>query len=144
MCKTYDLEERKNPALLVTVLSGIVVICGFVMLGVSVSFKNNKDDIFNADFGDKERALNQVKSLTFGGLLIFSLIAVFIGAAGLTCGMKPCAEGGCKRIGPILFGLSLMFVWLVYLIVGVVIGGASVTAQGQIDNFCNGETSDKM
>ena len=128
MCKTYDLEERKQPALLVSILSGIVVVCGFVMLGVSITFNNNEEDIFNADFGDKEEALQSVKSLTFGGLLIFSLFAVLIGAAGLTCGMKPCAEGGCKRIGPILFGVSLMFVWLVYLVVGIVIGGTSTAA----------------
>ena len=54
MCGPYDLEKRKPVALVITILSGVVAICGFYMLGASFKFYNSEDDVFSADMGDKD------------------------------------------------------------------------------------------
>jgi len=53
-CGSYDLEKRKPVALVITILSGIVAICGIVMLAISFDFYNQEDDIFSADMGTKD------------------------------------------------------------------------------------------
>ena len=69
--------------------------------------------------------------------MAFSILAVIIGFAGLTCSMERCREDKCK-CSTYLFGISLMIVWLVYIIVGAVIAGTSATAQTGLNDFCDG------
>lgn len=75
-------------------------------------------------------------------LLTFSLIALFVGIAGTTCGCAPCATG--NRVYPVLFGIPLMMVWLVFLIMGSVVTGVSTTSQDTLQEFCDGDAPDSV
>lgn len=75
--------------------------------------------------------------------MAFSILAIIIGLAGLTCGMEKCRNDECK-CSTYLFGISLMIVWLVYLVVGIVIAGTSATAQEGLNDFCEGNADPRI
>ena len=122
-CFTFSLEARKKWALIVTALSALVILCGLALLILSILFVTNQDDIFNADFGEVKDEMSNIKNGVFGGLCAFSLIAIITGIAGTTCGCGPCKTG--NRCYPIMYGIPLMFVWLVFMIIGGIVTGIS-------------------
>jgi len=124
----------------VTILSVIVILCGFAMLVETVIFAN-QDDVLSADMGEVSDQMSQFKSLSLGSLLVFSLLAIFTGIAGSTCGCKPCAKGNI--CWPIIYGILLLLVWSVTLIIGSIITAVAVTGPETIQGFCDGENEGK-
>lgn len=127
-------EDRKKPALIVTILSVIVILCGFVMVVESVVFAT-QDDVLSADLGSISHSMGNFKNASMAALLIFSLLAIGTGIAGATCGCKPCARGNI--CWPIIFGSLLLIVWLVTLIIGAIITTVSFTGPETLQSFCD-------
>ena len=136
-------EDRKKPALIVTILSVIVILCGVVMTIESIVFAT-QDDALSADLGSVSQSMGDFKNASMASLLIFSLLTIVTGIAGATCGCKPCAKGSI--CWPIIYGTLLLIVWLVTLIIGAIITGVSVSGPEALQTFCDGgeETSDGM
>lgn len=84
------------------------------------------------------------KNTTFGFLLVLSLIAILAGFGGISCAFKPCAEGSCRKFGPRIYGCSLMFIWLVYVIVGGILTGTANTAPEMLEEFCKGNVDEQL
>lgn len=77
--------------------------------------------------------------MAFGSLLAFSIIALITGASGMTCACGPCKPAStCYRVWPILYGVALFFVWLIYFIVGGIVTGISTTGPQMIQDVCDG------
>lgn len=127
-------EDRKKPALIVTILSAIIILCGLIMVVESIIFAA-QDDVLSADLGTVSEQAANFKNLSYGTLLAFSFMAIITGLAGTTCGCKPCAKGNICC--PILFGIALFFVWLITLIVGSIITAVSFSGPEQIQTFCD-------
>lgn len=141
MCCTFSTERRKCWALIVTVLSVIVCICSIIMVALSLNFYNKEDDIWSADMGERTDDAKNIKSMIFASLLVFSLVGIVVGAAGMTCGCGPCCkpQGTCYRLWPVLYGCILFFVWLIYMIVGGIVTGISTAAPENLQKFCDGK-----
>ena len=123
-CCTFKDETRKHFALAIAILSAIVMIGGIVMVALSVVFYTKEGDIWTADLGDASQDAETTKNAIFGVLLTFSFVAVIIGAAGMTCGCGPCKpDATCNWIYPVIYGLVLSFVWIVYFIIGGIVTG---------------------
>lgn len=116
--------DRKKPALIVTVMSVLVIICGIIMVVESIVFATQRN-VIDEDFGDVSASMSQFKSASMASLLVFSLLAIITGVSGATCGCKPCAKGGI--CWPIIYGVLLLLVWSVTLIVGAIVTGVAVT-----------------
>jgi len=52
MCRDLSTDDRKTPALIVTILSVGVILCGLVMAIMSIVFTTDEDSVFAADFGE--------------------------------------------------------------------------------------------
>jgi len=127
-------ESRKKPALIVTILSTIIILAGLVMVVESIVFASGAN-VLDADLGQVTEQAHKFKSLSYGSLLAFSFLAIITGIAGTTCGCKPCRGGNI--CWPIMFGISLFFVWLITLIIGSIITGVSMSGPEQIQKFCD-------
>lgn len=60
----------------------------------------------------------------------------------MTCGLGPCKNG--NRIFPVLYGVPLFFVWMVFFIVGCILTGVSTSAPEEIQAYCDGESEDNV
>lgn len=132
-------NRREKPAKIVTGLSVLVLICGIVMLINCIIFAGDKDAFFNED-----EQWEEDQGLAMGGvissLIIFSILAIFVGCAGMCCSCKPCAEGGL--CWPIVYGTCMTFIWVVFMVVGCVIASVSIAGPQQLETFCADGTVD--
>jgi len=145
MCLTFKEDTRKGWALVITILSGVVLLCGIAMVALSTAFYTKDDDMWSADLGEVSEDFKRIKQGIFGCLLTFSLIALFTGVGGMTCGCGPCKPGGCwHRVWPVFYGIALFFVWLIYIIMGGITVGISAGAPEQIQSFCDGDSHDMV
>jgi hypothetical protein len=128
-------KDRKKPALIITILSVFVVLCGVTMIVESIIFAL-QDDIMTADLGTISQAAGKFKTVVYAILLGFACLALVTGIIGTTCGCKPCAKGSICY--PVWFGILLFFVWIVTLIVGAIICAISFTGETQLQQFCKG------
>ncbi len=115
-------KERKKPALIVTILSVLVVLCGITMIIETIIFAVSSN-ILDADLGTVTNAAAKFKTITYAILLAFACLAFVTGIFGTTCGCKPCAKGSI--CWPVWFGISLFFVWIITLIVGAILTAIS-------------------
>ena len=129
MCFT----KREKPARIVTGLSVLVFICGIVMLWNSIIFAGDKERFFSED--EKWEVQDATGGAVVSLLIIFSSLAIVVGAAGMFCVCKPCAEGGLWM--PIVYGLFMTAVWIVFFVVGAIIASVSIAGPQQMDNFCS-------
>jgi hypothetical protein len=126
--------DRKKPALIVTILSVIVILCGIVMVVESIIFAT-QDDVLSADMGSISNSMGNFKTASMASLLAFSLLAIATGISGTTCGCKPCARGNI--CWPIIFGSLLLIVWIVTIIVGIVVTVVSFSGPDVLQTFCD-------
>lgn len=126
--------DRKKPALTVTILSVIVILCGIVMVVESIIFAT-QDDVLSADMGSISNSMGNFKTASMASLLAFSLLAVATGISGTTCGCKPCVRGNI--CWPIIFGSLLLIVWIVTIIVGIVVTVVSFSGPDVLQTFCD-------
>jgi hypothetical protein len=110
-------NERKNPALIVTILSGIVLTLGVLMIVESAIFFS-RDSILTASIGSLTEYFHTFRISFFGVLMSFSCLAVLIGACGICCFCKPCSE---SRLYSICYGILLFFIWIIILVIGILI-----------------------
>ena len=110
-------NERRNPALIVTVLSGIVITLGVLMVVESAIFYT-RDSILTASLGSLTDYLKTFRISFFSVLMSFSCLAVVAGACGICCLCKPCVK---NRALPIIYGIWLLFFWLLILVIGILI-----------------------
>ena len=130
-------NERRNPAIIVTVLSGIVLTLGVLMVVESAIFYT-RDSILTATIGSLTDKLHIFRISFFGVLMAFSCSAVLIGACGICCFCKPCAR---SKALPIFYGIFLLFVWIVILVIGILISIVSFAPTQTVQSFCAGNTT---
>lgn len=116
-------KEREKPAKIVVFLSVLVILCGVVMFIESVVYQSTGNNIFTADLGTWTENVAKFKNVTGGFLIAFSLVAFFTGIGGASCNCGPCAKGNICY--PIIYGILIMFVWIVVLVIGIVLTAVS-------------------
>jgi hypothetical protein len=129
-------HERKTPAKIVTCVSGIVVMCGIVMLVNTIVFAaGTSESLMDADLGDVTETAKKFRNGSLATLLVFSIVAILTGLAGTLCLCKgPWSSG---HIGwPIGYGIVLFFVWVVTLVMGSIVLAVSTTSSNSIHEFC--------
>ena len=130
-------NERRNPALIVTVLSGVVITLGVLMVIESAIFFT-RDSILTASIGSLTEYFHIFRISFFGGLMAFSCLAVLIGACGVSCFCKPCVQ---SRVYSICYGILLFFIWLIILVIGIIITLISFAPARTVQTFCYGNTT---
>lgn len=128
-------KERKTPALIVTILSVFIALCGIAMIIETIIFVLSSN-IFDADLGTLSDAAAKFKTVSYAILLAFACLAFITGILGTTCGCKPCAKGSI--CWPVWFGLSLFLVWIITLIIGAILTAISFSGVDQLQAFCSG------
>jgi len=130
-------QERKKPAVIVTVLSVLVILLGILMVILSIIYFT-KGSILTTDLGTIKAAVKTFHSSTFGVLIAFAGSAILVGACGACCLGKPCKE---KLAFPIIYGILLFFVWVIILVIGIVVTAISFSSPTAIQSFCTGNTT---
>jgi len=116
-------EERKVPATIVCILSGITLAIAVVMILLSIRFNNSG---ISTDLG----SMGDYANTAFYMLITASIIAL----ASSVCGILSCA---CKnRLFVVLFGCTLLPAALIMTIFGVMLTGVSNTDEAQLREFC--------
>lgn len=113
-------QERKTGAIIVAILSVLVMLLGVVMLIECVVFSSSTT-VLNADMGDFKEANNFASSM-FYTLLLVSIVAVIMGALGLTCMAKPCIHSRCWVV---TYGITIIIIWVIFAVVGFIIVAVS-------------------
>ena len=114
-------NDRKTPAMFVSILSAFVILFGILMVILSAIYYT-KGSILTTDIGELTKQVKTFHTSTFGVLMGFSCTAVLVGACGISCFCKPCKE---KLAFPIIYGIILTAVWIIILVVGVVVTAVS-------------------
>jgi len=85
--------------------------------------------------------MDQVKGGVFAVLLIFSVVAIIVGAFGMCCGCPTCSdpEKCCHKGYPILYGIILSLVWIVYFVIGGIVTTLATQVPDEIQKSCGGE-----
>lgn len=130
-------QERKKPAVIVTVLSVLVILLGILMVIESIIYFT-KGSILTTDLGTIKEKVKTFHSSTFGVLIAFSASAILTGACGASCLAKPCKE---NRAYPIIYGILLFIVWVIILVIGIVVTAISFSSPTAIQSFCTGNTT---
>jgi hypothetical protein len=128
-------------------MSALVAIGGCVMVGISVKFYTDEDDFWGADLGDMNEQKDEIRQGVFAALLVFSIIAIFVGGSGMSCVCGPCTPASdkcCYRGYPIAYGTLLSFIWLVYFIVGGIVTAMATQLPDEIQNSCKGEGAEQL
>ncbi len=125
-------KERRTGAYLVIILSVLVTVLSIAMiimscvLNASLSFLNGNNSDLNTP--------NNWKTFAVVILLLFSSTALIVGISGLFCLCKPCLE---HRGWVIPFGISIMFSWVIFSIMGFIIVALSTNGPDAIQAFCD-------
>lgn len=130
MCFT----ERRIPALIITIFSVIVIICGIIMIIQSCIYQIT-NSILTQDLGEYTSTVINFKNASFGVLVSFSATAVILGTFGTCCLCRPFKS---SIIFPICYGFTLFGVWIVVLILGITLTAVSTSGQSVIQGFCDG------
>ena len=128
-------SQRKKPACMVAILSGVIFVLSIGMIVLSVKFTGA--DVFKA-FKDDGGEVEKLKNITFYILASFSALALILGIWGL-CLLK-CTNRCC----PIIFGVCLLPTWIVTFIFGCLIAWFSNSSPSTIQQFCNNDDYDSM
>ena len=126
-------SERKVPALIVSGLSLVVVLCGFLLLVESIIF-NTRKSILTTDLGEGFEGIQALRIVVFGVILVASVVTIMLGSLGVGCVCKPCNNRCC----PFMYGTMLTLVWLVFVIVGGIVTGLGTAAPEAFDQVCVG------
>jgi len=128
-------SQRKKPACIVAILSGVVLAVACAMIALSLKFTGA--DLFKA-FKDDDGEVEKLKNITFYILGSFSVIAFVLGIWGL------CLLRCNNRCCPIVFGVCLLPTWIVTFIFGCIIAWFSNSSPSTIQQFCNKDDYDSM
>lgn len=106
---------------MVTVVSVLMIIFGILLVLLSLDFES-KDGILNADLGSLNPDIKNVREIIFLVIMVFALITIVLGGFGSMC-LAPC----CNKCGfAVVFGVMLLFMWIVFITVGGVVTTVSV------------------
>ena len=129
-------SQRKKPACIVAILSGVVLAVAISMIALSIRFTGA--DVFKA-FKDEDGEIAKLKNVTFYILASFAVLAFILGIWGL-CMLRCCKNRCC----PIVFGVCLLPAWIVTFIFGCVVAWFSNSSPSTIQQFCNNDDYDSM
>ena len=119
---------------MVVILSVLVILLGLAMIAECIVFQY-KQTVFNQ--GDtKTDQVKKFATSSFGVLIGFSGLAVLTGICGVTCLAKKCTE---NRAWTFIYGFSLVFVWIVIAIMGIILTAVSFNGPDVIQAFCDGQ-----
>jgi hypothetical protein len=113
--------EKKVPVLILTILSSLMIVCGVIMVIECIVYQTSQS-VLTADLGSLTTQIQSFKNSTFGVLIGFSATAIIVGIFGTLCHCKPCDS----IVFPILFGITLTAIWIVFIVVGAVLTTVSV------------------
>ena len=136
MCGCF--KTRRQPAIILTVLSSLVLLCGVVIVALAARFAVGESfftaKTLNGDITHKD--LDQFKNISYGILLGAGCVAFLTGFFGFffTCCKKKCYA--------VIFGIFLSSTWIVIIFIGTVLTGISYGSQNAIEAFCNGNMGD--
>jgi H+/Cl- antiporter ClcA len=125
-------KERRTGAYLVIILSTLVAVIAIAMIimtcvfNQSLSFLNGNNSEYNVP--------NNWKVFAVVILLLFSSTALIVGLTGLFCLCKPCIK---HRGWVIPFGISIMFSWVIFSIMGFIIAAFSTNGPETVQAFCD-------
>ena len=128
-------KQRKYPAIIVGIMSGLVAIVGLLMVFLSIRFADA--EVFNLGDQEKESSnegqneISDFKNKAFIVLLVTSVMAVIIGICGLS--LMCVQHRGCA----VLFGFSLLPAWAILFIFGIVTAVFSNSSKSTIERFCD-------
>jgi hypothetical protein len=121
-------------------MAGFVALGGIVMVALTLNFYNNEDDVWNADLGSMQEDADAMRDGVFGGLIVFSVIAVITGLLGITCICKACKKNDCcNQIYTMSYGFVLTLVWFVFILVGGIVTGLATALPQAIQDTCDGK-----
>lgn len=131
-------KSRKGPALIVSGLSVFVVIFGLLLLVMAIIFQSS-NSVLTADMGDLTEFISRFRVGVFIVVLLFAIVALAVGGAGVCCQCKPCRKSPCAFAA--CYGISIGLVWIVFIIVGSIVTGVSNVGPKQIKSICDGESA---
>jgi hypothetical protein len=109
-------KSRKTPACLVFILAILGVAAGIMMIYFSIALNNSEfmDKLGDLDDLQKDIDFDNIRTLVFGVLLCFSLIATCTSVCGiLACKIK-------HRCFTCTYGILLLPIWIVVFVVGAI------------------------
>jgi hypothetical protein len=109
-------KERRTAAYLVIILSVLVTVLSIAMIIMCCVF-NSSLGFLNGNYSDLNTP-NNWKVFAVVILLIFSSTALIVGLSGLFCLCDPCLK---SRGWVIPFGVSIMFSWVIFSLMGFII-----------------------
>ena len=127
---------RKLPSLIVSGLSAIVVILGLILLIMSIIFQTG-ESVLTADMGDLTDFAAVFKNGIFAIVLIFSLLAIAVGAFGVGFQCKPCRKSPCGFA--VCYGISIGMIWVAFIITGAIVTTVSTVSSNAVGKVCDGE-----
>jgi len=133
MCVCF--KTRRQPAICLAGLSGLVIIFGIVISALAIKFAIG-DSFFNVksigDLDPNDIDVTRFKRASFGLLLSSGLVALLTGILG-------CLFTCCKqRWTAVIYGIFLSFAWIFIFLLGCIVTGASVTSESTLQAFCDG------
>lgn len=129
---------RKLPSLIVSGLSAVVVILGLILLIMAIIFQTG-ESVLTADMGDLSDFAALFRNGIFAVVLIFSLLALAVGAFGVGFQCKPCRKSPCGFA--VCYGISIGLIWIVFIIVGSIVTAVSTVSSENIGKMCDGDAS---
>lgn len=119
--------------------SALILVFGIILTILTVKYDKN-DGILRADLGDFTATVEKFRWATAGTSLVFSIWAMLIGLLGIFCIFKFCAN----RCFVVMYGFSLLFIWLVMLIVGGAISTVAIKGPTVAENVCKDDMKYKQ
>lgn len=110
------------------------MIVGFIMIFLSFRFKSA--EVFNLgneeeEASDSTNEISEFKNTAFTVLLIVSVIGVILGGCGVS--LMFIKNRGCA----VLFGCTLLPIWIIMFVFGIVIAVFSNSSKSTIIQFCD-------
>ena len=134
-------KNRKIPSVIVSGLSVLVFILGLVLLTLACIYQTQKTAI-NTDMGDLNEAIKLFRDLTFAFILVFAIITLCVGGAGMGCTLKPCRQKPCGFA--IAFGSCIMLIWVVFIVVGGIVTFVSTVEVDALARVCDTQDGVKL
>jgi len=104
-----------------------------IMMVVAASLFKSRDSVLNADLGDLNTQIEKYQNAVFGVVLAFGIVTICMGCCGCSCFLPMFTD--IKF--PMVFGCSLFFVWIFYIVIGTIVVTISISAEAKIDSLCS-------